>query len=121
MLIEAPARTTPERRARVVVEVLEGARNLIANPDHWVQGAYATDQHGNSVLSHGAVRFCAVGALKRAAANVWAPTGVTWEARLMLDRVAADGPEFVNDYQGHEAVLAMYDRAIAFAREVASC
>jgi hypothetical protein len=118
MLIEAPVRTTPERRT--VVTVLEEARDLIANERYWTTGAFARDRLGMKVSprNESASQWCAIGALERVQI-CWPPSPIDHYAARILYR-ARPRPYVVtevNDRLGHEAVLAMYDRAIALARE----
>jgi len=94
------------------LEALKAARALIADPSHWTQGALARNARGNRVRpwSEHAVRWCAEGASIR----VCGPNfGLRGRLVGVLFGDGADAPWVVNDDQGHAAVLAMYDRAIA--------
>jgi hypothetical protein len=107
-------------------ELLKQARRRITDPDHWVQKTYATDAagYGRPAASPDASRWCAVGALQ--AEGFHAPGAVVKEAfrRLLYLAevpvgVCPDGTlgagqkvEWINDHQGHGAVLALYDAAI---------
>ena len=50
-------------------QIVARARQIIADPKHWAQGDYAVFKNGNPAEPHyqRAYRFCAVGALNRAA------------------------------------------------------
>jgi hypothetical protein len=50
-------------------KIVKKARELIASPDRWTQGAFAVTRQGLKVhpCSHDAYRFCAHGAVRRAA------------------------------------------------------
>ena len=97
------------------LEILEKCRAVIADPDKWTQGVGARDCHGQAVhpSSPDAVRWCAAGVIQTLALL----SGHEW-ARLLRklsagwDRMVVE----VNDELGHEAVLVMYDRAIANER-----
>jgi hypothetical protein len=96
------------------VEQLTAARELIADPEHWTQGAFARDDHELACSSRdpNAQRWCAWGAL------VHIPTSLMPD--IFLLRAAQDlyqaSPQVVNDQLGHDQVLRMYDRAIKLAK-----
>lgn len=100
-------------------EILQKARDLLAQPGKWGQGAYACDADGNIVKpnSDAACRFCALGAVY----HVMGLEGPTREGRpeplsiLYKAYGAEDGLAYaVNDEaQSVEPVLAIYDKAIA--------
>jgi hypothetical protein len=52
-------------------QILEEAHAIVKDPKRWTQGALAEDSDGDlvSALSPEAVRFCALGAIQRAAGN----------------------------------------------------
>ena len=56
---------------KTVLEVLHGARDLIADPTHWTQGKFARDKYSHEVdvFDPRADKFCLYGALDRAAAT----------------------------------------------------
>jgi hypothetical protein len=103
------------------LELLIIARSLIAKEKNWCQGDYAKDENGRGVgsLSPDAVRWCAMGALYKAAKCF--ELGVLRDEMLkVMDYLKIstteisiiaqnDGPE------GHKGVLQMYDKAIAMA------
>jgi hypothetical protein len=109
-----------------VTDLLQRARRRISDPNHWIQKTYATDAagYGRPAASPDASRWCAVGALQ--AEGFHAPGAVVQQAfRRLHDRaevpvgVCSDGTlaalqkvEWINDHQGHGAVLALYDAAI---------
>jgi hypothetical protein len=72
--------------------LLEHARELIADPDHWTKGAFARDALGEWVGIHNpkACRFCAGAALFRIeleqpeALSNWRGAGVPLSARLIV-------------------------------------
>ena len=95
------------------LDTLRAARALIADPSRWNgDGGYARDRRGRIVApcSPNAVRWCALGAIDHEAARRF---GNYQAATTPLYRVADDCISFINDNQGHAAVLALFDRAIA--------
>lgn len=105
-----------------VSEALEKARALIAQG--WTKGSFARDASGiaRNARSHSAVSFCAIGALIHAVT----PSDYfqSLECEDLLDQALPDGYEegiiCYNDAEGRtqEDILALYDRAIARAKEV---
>ena len=49
------------------IVILHRARELLADPEHWIQGAYAVDRDSVPQAADGptAVRWCIVGALRK--------------------------------------------------------
>lgn len=95
------------------VSLLTAARNLISDPNHWCQGAYARTVYGNPVgpAESSAVTWCAFGALNYLAAD---EDGIALQKAEVALTVACDGNAvFINDLVGHEAILAKFDEAIA--------
>jgi hypothetical protein len=90
------------------LDVLRDARAIIEDPARWWQGSAANET---------CTRFCAMGAI-RIGLGRWDDVGTAaWEA---LDAASGDLHGYalslvsrVNDQVGHEAVLRVYDRAIA--------
>jgi len=119
------------------VELLKAARELIADPAHWVTGYLAVDEYGNPVTtsSQEACKFCAMGAVYHT--EFWAYSTLRHSALERLDEISsemlstkagdadidlADMDEMravalVNDYLGHTAVLEVFDQAIAQAEQ----
>ena len=99
------------------IQIVERARALIAEEQHWCRRHLAEDVNGASVspTSTSAVKRCGLGAVIAAA------------YQLTQDFDAADqlglealGPRYgavtlihVNDARGHAAVLALFDEVIA--------
>lgn len=100
------------------VDVLRAARAIIAEREHWTTGEMARNAEGNSCPwgSRDAVRFCALGAIRRVVrdpGDVIDACAVLHAAARALYPEKASFVTEVNDQLGHEAVLAMFDRAIA--------
>jgi hypothetical protein len=99
-------------------QILEHARNIIADENHWCRGCLARDAHGREVdpMNATAQRRCAYGALIAAAFEFVADIK---RARDLADAAAREmrGPSTLintNDIQGHTAVLMLFDEALAF-------
>ena len=112
-----------------VLAALWRARDLIADPDHWCQGAGAMDENGIGIPEDDptAVRWCALGARWMACSYAGFERRMELSARItrIMDRhMMADwgdcGLANLNDGEdGHRRVLAVYDAAIADAQRAA--
>ncbi len=91
-------------------EVLVAARKLIEKEENWTTEHYARNADGVVVFATApdACKFCALGAVM----HVSRSTGPT-QGAAQLSEVCAEPVHHINDKQGHAAVLALYDRAIA--------
>lgn len=102
------------------IEILIAARDLISNPARWTQNFLAKDEYEYHVdpLSPDAVCWCAFGAIEK--------VGDDWKSFLLgkgaskflveaSEELFRDGVSTVNDTLGHQAILAVYDRAIELA------
>lgn len=100
-------------------EILRAARDLIANPLCWTQGAFARDSAGNSIMweAPDAVCWCAVGAVMRVTDESY-KTGPGASAYLAAYRALTNAAlpkhsvEAFNDNSPHIQVLDLFDRAI---------
>ena len=102
-------------------QVLINARALIADPARWTRGALACNANGRKVdwSDRSATKWCAHGAIYRAAYDLVADQK---EATRIGNEAAKSiyGPHWlfvslaiINDRQGHAAVLAVFDKALA--------
>lgn len=102
-----------ETKGLTVLEVLENARALIADPERWTRSALARDSAGGEVHERhpNACQWCALGALAKCSecAPLFSPAIHALHVAIPGRPSIAD----LNDRDGHAAVLAMYDRAIA--------
>lgn len=104
-------------QARTPVDILREARARIADPEHFTQGAAARSAKGRQVkaTSPRAVCWCASGTV----AACGLPRDMERRVEDYLYLAAHDlyrqGLICVNDFKGHEAVLAVFDRAIEAA------
>ena len=88
---------------------LRAARALIEDPEQWCQGAFARDKAGNHTFSSAsdAVQWCALGACTKVGVDGY-----------LLQRVSGQSTaEDINDHDGHEAVMLLFDRAISLAEQ----
>jgi len=104
---------SPTAEQARTVEVLRGARGLIADPERWTRQTNARDANGDAIhpCQSGATRWCASGALIRAAARGHVLGEV--KARRALEAATPLSLVSVNDKCGHQRVLALFDWAIA--------
>lgn len=98
-------------------QILERARTLISDENHWCRGALGRDVYGNRVdpTDPTALRRCAFGALMAAAVELVADPK---QARALAHAIAQEtcGTNFLihtNDVHGHAAALALFDKALA--------
>lgn len=108
-------------------DVLVQAREIIARPEHWTQGASYRDQDGHNTTRETAVSFCLGGAIDHATYCLCSDFDVAYtlnqRAIRLIDDVCQGEPgDFescvkYNDHPGreHREVLAVLDKAIASA------
>lgn len=99
-------------------QVITGALALIADEFHWSRGAWARTATGQPCAwaDPSAVKFCAMGALNRAALELAHDVG---NLAISAGRhvLAANGvsnqcfPQ-INDLEGHARIVAMFKRAL---------
>jgi hypothetical protein len=105
------------------VETLRAAKAILVDKARWTRFTYARNSKGERVPPNDpcACSFCAVGALARV---LGLPINIVErdaEVGKLLNRAAGGVlPYSVNDGDGYDAVMAMYDRAIEFAAAEAS-
>jgi hypothetical protein len=90
-------------------EILIAGRALIADPEHWTQGAIARNLENRSINSDraDACKFCSIGALNKCSTN-------KNSAPIIALMVTMEGNvSCFNDTHTHAEVLAAWDRAIA--------
>jgi hypothetical protein len=104
-------------------QIIEGALDILSEEKRWTRCSMARNSEGQpcSVWDPGAVRFCAVGALWRAANEL---TGALDAFRLVesiAKRVIAinsrtDCLQTCNDLEGHAAVVRMLQVSLGLRR-----
>lgn len=109
------------------IELLKKAKDLITDPDHWVQRRFGVTKEGKIVQAinlHKADKFCAVGALYGALGESCRGDGsleVVQDAKneLHLDLSRHEEEKYqqftltgFNDQTSHPEVLALYDATI---------
>ena len=105
-----------------MIEKLKLGRALIADRDHWTQGAYArssSDGEGTfrgfhcNAKSFTAVCWCSVGALKKVTAFEVNEAPLYKELlQTVMSNSTYESVEQFNDSSSHETVLAMWDATI---------
>lgn len=113
--------TTGDQRPSLA-EVLQRARELIADENNWCQGVYALNRHGRivNVEDRFAVRFCMNGALARAAGlsiNEVEKGEIMRHLRPFLNGNNLHFAHRFNDTHAHAEVLAAFDKAISSLHE----
>jgi len=104
-------------------QTIERARPLVANMNSWTTGAVARDSDGNGVelFSHLAVRFCAYGALRRAAfdlvGNMRQAEDIALTAAVALTSKTSLEPGAkalftINDNKGQQAIVDLFDSVL---------
>jgi hypothetical protein len=99
------------------LRIVERARELIADEEHWCRCHFAEDVNGIAVspTSSSAVKWCGIGALLAAANqlthNCDAAYRIGYEA--LRPRYGPATLFNVNDRRGRAAVLALFDEVIA--------
>lgn len=111
-------------KPETVKSILQSARELIADPAHWTQSAFARDVNGNDCVSNDpeAVCFCALGALNKAANYYDSKKNATlyFKAKAALrDMIYPHNISMFNDRfdRTHAEILRLFDDAIAKAEE----
>ena len=97
-------------------QIIERAKELIQNEQHWCRGSLAIDASGDLAdpTSKEAVRRCAFGALIAAAHQLTNSRSRSYElAGNALRLCGTNTVILTNDHQGHAAVLALFDEAMA--------
>ena len=101
-------------------QIIEGALHLIAEEEHWTRCSMARNKEGDpcSVWDPAASRFCAVGALWRAAFELTESLEFFQLVETIAKRVVAinrrsDCLQTCNDVEGHAAVVGMFEVALA--------
>jgi len=99
------------------IQIVERARALIANEQHWCRRHLAEDGNGVSVspTSVGAVKRCALGAVIAAAYQLTHDYDVTHRLghEALRPHYSPATLIYLNDIRGHTAVLALFDEVIA--------
>jgi hypothetical protein len=96
------------------IQIVEQARALIADEQHWCTHNLAQDKDGVGVspMSPRAVRWCALGAAIAAAYQLTHDFNAAHKfGHEALAPIG--GPIPVNDTRGHSAALALFDEVIA--------
>jgi hypothetical protein len=99
------------------LQIVEQARALIADEQHWCCRHLAQDVSGISVspASASAVKRCGLGAVIAAAYQLTHDFDAAHDLahKALLPRYGAATLIYINDSRGHAAVLALFDEIIA--------
>ena len=99
--------------------IIERARALIADENHWCRGALARDDSGRQIDPTEAMarRRCAYGALVAAAYELVSDLSQAHDLADAAAREIRGSSSLINtnDTGGHAAVLALFDKAICSA------
>jgi hypothetical protein len=99
------------------LQIVEAARILIADEQHWCRRHLAEDVNGVSVspTSASAVKRCGLGAVIAAAYQLTHDFDVAHQLghEALRTRYGPSTLIYVNDSRGHAAVLALFDEVIA--------
>ena len=102
-------------------QIIERALEIISDETNWTRGAMARNAFGHSCSpwDQEAVRFCAVGAIYRAAFEMLGETldsiiiEITETCVLAANGLEHSSIPSVNDHEGRDAVQAMFQKALA--------
>ena len=98
------------------LQIVERARALIADEQHWCRGELARDPKGRGVcpISESAVKRCGLGALIMAAYQITNDRRAAHDLAIKAMRPLRGSATLVNvnDVRGHAAVLAVFDEVI---------
>ena len=99
------------------VQIVERARQLIADEHHWCCRHFGEDANGFPVspTSTSATKRCALGAVIEAAYQLTHNLDVAYQIgyQALRPRYGSATLIQVNDVRGHAAVLALFDEVIA--------
>ena len=103
------------------LQIVEQARSLIADKQHWCRGQLAEDARGVGVFttSANAVKRCGLGALITAAYQLTDNYDAAHDLahNALRPCYGITTLVHVNDVRGHAAVLALFDEVIAAAAQ----
>ena len=105
-------------KRRTAYELLVKAKKLIKDKDNWCTRAFARDSFGTSVLpaDKSACKWCASGAVL-CVESAYPESSETRALQLLETFAFCHSAAYTNDEYGHAAVMTMYDKAIAYAKE----
>ena len=101
-------------------QIVARALEIISDEEHWTRGCVARTADGKqcACFDPRAARFCAIGALNRAARELLGVAGVEPAYAAEAFVLAANGRHHdslpcINDNCGHEVIVAMFKVALA--------
>jgi hypothetical protein len=100
-------------------QIIEGALHILSEEEHWTRCSMARNSAGDpcSVWDPAAVRFCAIGAMWRAAYEVTGdleilPLVEDTAKQVVASNGRVDPLQTLNDLEGHAAVVQMFKNAL---------
>ena len=101
----------------IKIQIVERARALIADEQHWCRCELARDARGMGVcpMSDAATKRCGLGALIAAAYEITSGHCRAYDLAIKATQPLYGSATLVNvnDVRGHAAVLALFDEVIA--------
>lgn len=105
------------------LRVLEDARTLLADPEHWTKRALARNTRGRRTdpKNPAACKWCLEGAVRKVAPGDDYPLSSSFALGILWEHINTPDIWVFNDQQStkHEHVLATLDTAIQHVREIA--
>jgi hypothetical protein len=99
------------------IQIVELARGLIADEEHWCQRHLALNKYGTAVspMSPHAVKWCGLGAVIAAAYQLTHDFDAAHKLGHAVVTPIGSSIELmgINDTKGHSAVLSLFDKLIA--------
>ena len=101
-------------------QIIARALEIVSDEEHWTRASVARTADGRqcACFDPRAARFCAIGALNRAARELLGVAGVEPAYAAEAFVLAANGRHHdslsrINDTDGHEVIVAMFEVALA--------
>lgn len=90
-------------------EILIKAKEVIANPENWIQGSYAIDKDNNTAygFNKNTVCFCSIGAIQK----VLGSNKLNKAENFLREAAGCNIVEY-NDEHTHSEVMEVWDKAI---------
>jgi hypothetical protein len=99
------------------IQIVERARALIADEEHWCRRHFGEDANGFPVspTSASAIKWCALGAVIAAAYQITHNPDAAYRLgyQALRPRYGSATLIHVNDVRGHSEVLSLFDEVIA--------
>lgn len=109
------------QKAQIVKQVIENAKKLLSDREHWTKDSFARCSNGNTIgyNSPYACKFCAEGAIKRACFDLGISTFECSRIVTFMDLIAGELHETYminvnddNEDAGFDMIHNLFDKAI---------